>query len=291
MKFGFELEFGTNAAEVVAYLNRKNRHMMPMAEMHRYHCDCGYCVIPGSTLRAQTDSSCSGEIITTPFTNWIEARNVMNEIEEAAIEADGEPGLQAGLHVHVSTDDNNTRSLTIAFAEFMRWEEILLQIAAGRFGAVRNANRRVTQDMRYYNEAEFMRHYPDVRVPSNDILLVNKIIAKSEPYDFERAYLTHRDNDRHSNLNVRTRFNTWEFRLWNSTRVRWRMELWCLISLAMLDRNLVPKLAAVEVPTIESFQTIIARWNPTAGELLTRQIEYNNKVVNGDVTIGEFSLL
>lgn len=291
MKFGFELEFGTNAAEVVAYLNRKNRHMMPMAEMHRYHCDCGYCSIPGSVLRAQTDSSCAGEIITTPFDNWENAREVMAEIEEAAIEADGEPGIQAGLHVHVSLEESNPVHLIDSFIQFMRWEQVLVGVAAGRFEANRNANRHVAQDMRYLLESEFQRKYAGLSVPRGSVALINKVLARSDLYEKERIYTTHRENDRHSNLNVRTRFQTWEFRLWNSTRVAWRMELWCRLSVALIDPVVTERLAAMEQPDLAGFRTVISDWDRGTGQLLDRQVTYSNKVVNGAINVGEFSLL
>lgn len=294
--FGFEIEFETNAPEVVSYIYQQDPQTLPMEQMHRYHCDCSYCAFGNHfMLRAQTDSSCSGELISKPFGDMDEAMPVMRLIELAATEMDGEPGYEAGFHVHVSLDTFSWDQLTTsdAFLQFLRWENVLCDIARGRFEDHRETNRVVISDLVYVMQnfySRYVRITENRPMPHDPHVLLEKIIPKLSTADKEVILIQHRDNDRHSNLNVRTRFDTWEFRLWNSTRVAWRMELWCWLSIAMLTEPVVAKLAEVAEPNEDRFLRIIQEWNPRAGELLNRQTEYGRKLDEG-LEIGAFSQL
>jgi hypothetical protein len=61
------------------------------------------------------------------------------------------------------------------------------------------------------------------------------------------------------------RLPTMEFRLWNSTRSAWRMELWCRLSLLMAD------------PTFADL--MIDKWEPTVtiGDFVALIAEYGDE--------------
>jgi hypothetical protein len=286
--FGFELEFEHNTPDVVSYLNDTFPHYLPVGELHRYHCDCMYCSFPGSVLRAQNDSSCAGELISTVFSDMDTARPVMLAIEEAAVEVDAEPGDSAGFHVHVSTDALQTRQLHRSLYQFIRWELVLLEVAVGRFGYMRTMNLSVRQLCSNWITHELGLNLPRRGLP---MLTDAQLNDANTTAIRETVYELHLGNDRHSNLNIRTRFDTWEFRLWNSMRVAWRMELACWLSLALLDQDVVRALAETTVPNRDAFQAIINEYNPRAGELLNRQYNSITKISAGEILPREFTLL
>src|SRR5205814_1718290 len=97
---------------------------------------------------------------------------------------------------------------------------------------------------------------------------------------------THSVSDRHSNLNIcPRRVPTWEFRLWNSTRVAWRMEMFAGLSVALMDPAVTIALAELSPP--QRFRTAaagvtniadacITAGHPRVAALLERQAEYLN---------------
>ena len=75
-----------------------------------------------------------------------------------------------------------------------------------------------------------------------------------------RLWQAHRGNDRHTNLNVGARRAvTWEFRLWNSTRAAWRMEMYCEMSKAFMDPDFIAVLATLDPP--QRFRRVSAGLN------------------------------
>ena len=245
--------------------------------IHGWHCDCDDCTGNAFDFKVQRDSTVDGEVISRVFDDWDEAIDAMLTLQEAAIEADAEPGLSAGLHVHVAQPRQDLHRGR-AFLAFMAWEEALIAIAAGRFPYLRDMNRTVNGDMRAWLYAS------GTTTRQGAPRWIANALAQARDGDSARAidlYLGHWGNDRHSHLSVNTRFSTWEFRIWNSTRSAWRMELACRMSVAFRSTNFVDCLIAFDGEprdrTPEALRDIIAtEWqgDDRLAVLLDRQLAY-----------------
>ncbi len=207
--FGIEPEFQTNAGMVNARL-----HMNGYAsheEMHAYHCRCSGCDAMRETpaWTCQRDSSVNGEFISRVFYGLSDGGEALEALEEAAVACDAEPALNAGCHVHVERPLFRAE----AFRLFVALEPTLEIISAGAFGRQRNANYSLRAE--YIGDGVIARFW-------NNLDTWDELLTE------------HRDADRHSNLNVNTSTGaTWEYRLWNSTRVAWRMRLYVMASIAL----------------------------------------------------------
>lgn len=255
--FGFEAEFGTGVAALTERLHAEG--LCGMQEPHSWHCDCHLCTFSTRNeypFRVQTDSSCDGEVISPVMrsSRWADARKLMVQLQTLATDVDAEPSLRAGCHVHVNIDHLTEDEKHAAFEQFVRWEHVLLRVSAGRWANNREANTSVARAIRRYD-------------------------AHSPAAEWGERFEHHFYSDRHSNLNLNTRHQTWEFRLWNSTRVAWRMELWARLSLAMTSMPTVEDLAEVDDDQVwdDSFLEVITRHNSVTGRLLKRQYDYLNK--------------
>lgn len=294
ISFGFEAEFSERAPELVRALRSSSPGMIAYDELHSYHCDCGDC--EDFTLKAQRDSSCSGEIISGIFYDIDEARPAFEAIQDAAFAADAEPGWSAGFHVHVGRSTNFDH-LAVAFFEFMRWESTLSGFSAGRFGENRGNNNVVVHNLHRYLMGMSGHGLPwvpeprEIYDPSRDRYVVNPDFREAtmrftigsaiewlhenpQQNVFETLLMNAEGMDRHANLAVRTRHNTWEFRLFNSTRTAWRMELWCQIARAFMVPEFISALQAIDVPTMEELPAVLSVYDDTAAELAARQVHY-----------------
>jgi hypothetical protein len=222
------------------------------------------------------------------------------------LEVDAEPGYSAGIHIHVE------QPLTIharseAFYVFLQWEPILKQLAAGRFDAMRQFNEDVRGCLHYVVSAREWASVWDLTDETNQHFdwssnnfewpkLFEAIrTANEEDAKAIKRYLMnwHQDNsDRHTNLCTSTRFDTWEFRLWNSTRSAWRMELFARLSLAFVNANFISLIkdhdfSETEVPAetlVTALETLT--WD-RAAELLQRQIAYSQKIATGELIVNQ----
>lgn len=267
--FGFEAEFGSqsNIQDLVDALARSG--LVHDNEVHSYHCECRACDFTRSAyvFRVQSDSSCGGEVISRPFDNMEEARIFMDMLEKAAIETDSEPGLDAGFHVHVKPNSSTIETRATNFFAFGLWEPILREVGAGRFLRLRDMNRVIRSMLN--NEVALLvglDYYTD-----SDCLWLAAM--DHDPEAWFSLYEAQYSSDRHTTLNVRTRYDTWEFRLWNSTRAAWRMQMFSELSLALVDTQVTTKLATTRPESPHVLADIIDQaGHPT--ELLRRQIDF-----------------
>lgn len=174
-----------------------------------------------------------GEVISRVFDDWDDAIDAMVTLQHAAVEADAEPGLNAGLHVHVAAPRNDlVRSR--AFLAYLVWEPAICELATGCFPQLRGMNRSVTADIR-----SWLRSRGITTAPAR---WINEAVEQSREGNDVRAedlYYAQYNADRHSHLSVNTRFGTWEFRVWNSTRSAWRMELAARMAVAFRCEDFV----------------------------------------------------
>lgn len=289
--FGFEAEFANNVEPLVARLHEAGFCGTP--ELHRYHCGCEFCDWGnGYPFRAQTDSSCGGEVITDIQHDVDASVEAMEALQNLAVEVDAEPSLAAGLHVHVGAPAPGTAERADAFWSYLRWENVLGEVVApGRWPGIREANRQVLYDLRAINPrnwdwheviqgsalmendapwrerrgASFSPSWVETQV-GRDPAVMGTVKALVEEYA--------RDLDRHSWLNLCTRgYNTFEFRLWNSTRVAWRMEMYVRASLLFMNPEAHGDLLRLSIiPDEGELLKVAGRHDPDLKRLLRRQL-------------------
>ncbi len=248
--------------------------------MHAWHCNCRSCRFDSEWLfRAQTDSSCSGEIISTILhhdpTHDAHVADVFDILQEAAVATDAEPGLRAGLHVHVGMSSRSENKRRFLWA-FLRSEPMLQLLAAGRFTSQRSNNTSL-QSLLAYGLRDFGGTDRYASTPET-------IAAIEEGNSIDSAMRWAMGEqecaDRHSNLNVNTGHGTWEYRLWNSTRSAWRLEMFTRVSVALVDPTVARAMIAAplpthDVPSVRAFADLLSDCNHTeAGLLVSRQADY-----------------
>lgn len=240
--------------------------------IHEWHCDCDICE-DDFDFKVQRDSTVDGEVISRVFDDWNDATAAMTALQDAAIEADAEPGWEAGLHVHVA-EPPTPIARTRAFMAFVRWENAFTTLAQGRFDAMREMNRSVNDDL--------YRYVRDAGLSGRPATYIKEAIAQAADGEHEAAVNllnAHVGSDRHSNLCVHTRFRTWEFRLWNSTRSAWRMELACRMAVAFRHAGFVDALLTFDRRTLrpsDLLDIIATEWqgDDRLAALVDRQVSY-----------------
>lgn len=279
--FGFEAEFDVNAAGVIARLYEDGLAGMPT--LHGYHCDCEQCAFSnGMAFRGQTDSSCSGEIISDVMGGCdsdYNAQDMIRALSRTAIDVDAEPGLTSAFHVHVGISHLSFQSMADILWQFTRWETVLMRIAGGRWPNQRqNMNNMVQECIEPQFHCETGKRF------------TTEVLGSYTPSQtlLESLLRAQQCADRHSNLNVSGRRTpTWEFRLWNATRSAWRMEMFCGLSVALTDLDVIQSLGTQELPDDE-VESISAGIDAVAialdhagyeriSELVLRQAHYLDK--------------
>jgi hypothetical protein len=313
--FGFELEWDVNATPLVRELyvrshsirDDRTPYLMGCDYLHRYHCSCAEAcsAYSGYTLRATTDSSCNGEIISNVFHpdedgEWMRLRDTLNAIQTTAVNVDAEPGLNSGMHVHVggydwinaiNLDGRWSRGAKPLVA-FAKYEKVLLDISGGRWMRNRGFNNSVADIMNrglrnQFTETEYQDYADWVRIQSTTspgdlsafrwVLTTDRVDGRRKRALYNSAVEFHAMADRHSNLNISTGHGTWEYRLWNSTRSAWRMQLWIRLSLALMDENVYNAMyeAPMDDVTLDGFLGIISEHSDIdTYNLLARQVSY-----------------
>lgn len=168
------------------------------------------------------------------FADFSTAQQCIRKLCAAAVEVDGEPGVTSGFHVHVGSAGTTLSTCYEMLWQFARWEDTLSALAAGRWAYVREMNRSVRGLL-----CDYIRHPDDY---GDNVK--------------QYAWEYHLANDRHSNLNISTAHGTFEFRIWNSTRVAWRMEMFVEMSVALTDETVLADLASVDPSTVDEYTAI-----------------------------------
>lgn len=249
--FGFEAEWdrGAESLNDILYSNGECR----TESLHNWHCSCDSCSPWGDTnFYGQNDSSCSGEIISTVHTfsgaQGQKADNVFANLSAYAYSVGAIPGTDSGFHVHVGVGHLTTTERAQTLAAFARWERVLSAISAGASQNNRGYNCDVSSGPVGNLAIELLDReairFSDTRDAINKVLTILPS-HKRDSYMWE-ALNSHQYFDRHNALNIRTSHGTWEFRLWNSTRAAWRMEMFVRLSIAMVDPAVTAWLARGE---------------------------------------------
>lgn len=292
---GFECEFDSGADDVIRWLYGTGDGLVGAPRLHRYHCDDSTCT--DYLLHGQTDSSCSGEIISNIISDWDVMVRLTEAIETAAVQVDAVPGMSAGFHVHIGRPERESALRRNAFFEAIRYEQVLQFLARGRFELQRHNNHTLSEALHPHiyrlNGSPWYNGVTDAWYTDTNYhqpRAIEWIRHQSHQTEIkERLYAGHRENDRHSNLAIRTRFSTWEFRFWNSTRSAWRMQMFVGLSAAFANAQFVTNLMNTDGIPSDHPSTAIdniiealsyAEMNTTA-ELVTRQKDFMDRMDRG----------
>mgnify|MGYP000851763993 CR=1 FL=1 len=261
---GFEAEFNNNVDALGHRLYAEGLVAQPT--MHRWHCDCDICTdYESHGFHLQTDSSCGGEVISRVLRTTDDLDSLTEALQAAAFAVDAEPGTTAGFHVHVKP--HRLRSVRYkCLWNYMRWEETLLLLSAGAFAQYRGVN------MKFTNEAYV---YRDNGYPGERARFAVQDGWDFDDVDWEATFECAEDLDRHCTLNLRGGPGTWEFRLWNSTRAAWRMQMFAGLSSAFVNKDFTTIVAdedSTDTGTLISALDL-AGYSRTA-EHVTRQVAF-----------------
>lgn len=284
--FGFEAEVATPGAGLAAELHR--RQLMNADCIHSYHCDCNLCMFTPPDergyidheeceydwrpFRMQRDSSCGGEVISDILT--LDDLPILRELQDAMVDADAEPGEAAGFHVHVglpmSLNSAEFRGrIALCFAAI---EPLFLPLAQSAAPFVRGFNRSLRSDL--------ARYFLDMVGSYNAYHYFEKVAMAECEHNPRAAYVRLLDQDRHQTLSVHPE-ETVEFRIWNSTRSAWRMELAIRLSIALTMPEFIDSVfdsgQVIEVYTTENMDWLLgllSTYDSTAAELAARQVEF-----------------
>jgi len=242
--FGIELELNGGCDEVVSALY--HRDLIGDNEVHDYHCDCEDCDYwrDGAPFTAQYDSTVDVELISKVLRHRSdEANHALDSLAAvlagARAIADANSGNGAGNHVHVSVEDFEVDDRLRLLRLFVHYQDQLGALAGGADRRVRDYNRPLEESF-----------------------------AEDAAESVRRGY----GFSCHDWLALAKGSDTAEFRLWNSTRVGWRLHLHADVSVAMVDAAK----AGVEPDDDLSLVDVLAPFLPveTFAHILTQSL-YN----------------
>lgn len=205
-RFGFECEVARGATATLEIL--AGQGFTASEYLHEYHCRCGDCdpFHPSYLFHGQEDCTADGEIITSVLEYGSDrADRAFSSLSAALTKARADVSTGQGLHVHVETVDLTNADKVRAQRLFYRYQEDIGELAGARFGEVRGYNEPVQLYRTRVND--FWTGDPDYGPVTNWVR--GMWLSCGHP--------------------------TWEFRLWNATRVEWRMRLAVAVSVAIID--------------------------------------------------------
>lgn len=302
--YGFEAEFMSGAQALIASLHRNG--WSSMDRLHDWHCEqrrgpCDHCSFEGGNrrgFRGQTDSSCNGEIISPVFGQEDTGDDFFTEastaLQENAVEVDAEPGLTAGMHVHVKPRDPET--MRDLLWEFVRWEHVIKVLATGPFAEHRTMNTDVATYAQTWFDMYSRGDFPaSARESGLVVVAMNSLVGDDNRRERLRQAL-HQfviEQDRHANLAFSRTHGTAELRVWNSTRSAWRMRMYTSVSRLFANPEFLDLIGQVELegehdsmratftPDVEAniakFTETAQSIDPQAAELMERQREFQQR--------------
>lgn len=229
--FGIELEFANSRmGDEVAYaLNSAG--LSRSSTMHQYHCACEYCRYEfgheGNWLKVQSDSSCGGEVISSPL-SWDGTPNpwtLMQELATIFKDLDIEVDQRCGMHVHVFARDLTARMLGRLYELTEHHEATMFRLACGR----QARHRGYGNGFNYCRPLSAFNNKLELKA-----LQKAKTAAVRDSAVAKMKYVA-------ANLMPLDNLGTVEFRLFEGTRSARRMRLYSVISLALVERARKPR--------------------------------------------------
>ncbi len=246
---GFEFEVARNGLAVLAELD--SRGVVPEPRLHYYHCACDDCdhqnYGPDDSwlFSPQEDCTVSAEFVSKVL-EWNSPRmdRAMQVMQICAARAGAQLSGHSGMHCHVNKPvdrrEDGKRSTVQAttfrlLRMFVRYNDDLAEYAAAGRESVRDYNRPVAvRASRFW---------------TTDI---------DADYDADSDYGSGDGTGMAGGSWFHPRAYTYEFRLWNATKLAWRMRLAVGLSVAMVNAAE----AGVDVSEHDErpFEEVLAPW-------------------------------
>lgn len=217
-RFGFECELSAGAVDTLSIL--ADQGLAPGGYLHSYHCWCDDCSYTSQwAIRGQEDCTADGELITKILTYGSdEADRTIAALADALQRARATTSEGVGFHVHVGREDMDNAAQMRLFRMFLKYQDDLNELASTAFRSVRD-----------FNSPLVLRERGEVYNPDSGryeyVTQADRFWTDDErnPYQYVAgSWLVAKDR-------------THEFRLWNATRVEWRMHLAVGLSVAMVN--------------------------------------------------------
>lgn len=215
LNFGIECELSGGTSDVLDNLG--------LDSLHSYHCDCSRCEPERSSpdWTAQEDCTADGEFISRILTyGTADAVDAINAFGAALLAARATHSNGQGLHIHVGTEDMTPESWVRFWRLWFRYQDDIAKLAQGSYDRVRSYN----VPVRFSDVVGEWDRTPEAEFWSGDDAIVARRIGR--PYN------------RASWVNPQTPHGTAEFRLWNSTRLAWRIHLAVGVSVALIQASI-----------------------------------------------------
>lgn len=212
-RFGFELEVRSGARSSLAQL--RSLGLTSHSHFHHYHCTCNECGqrgldSAGSLFRVQQDCTADGEFISGILEyGSADADRAFDGLSRALILGGAVVTGNVGNHVHVEQSGMDTPAKRRLTRLFLRYQTDLQEIAAAGHDRVRSYNSPMSGNPGIWTcgDTPPVNRYRD---------------SVSLPYHWSSgSYLCWKDQ-------------TVEFRLWNSTRLAWRLRTHVGLSVGMV---------------------------------------------------------
>jgi len=237
--FGMELEFTNRGNDIARALHAAGLSMQ--RTQHSYHCTCDHCRYyfgqMNNLFKVQSDSSCGGEVISSPLMwGWTDPIGpsysqpdpwlLMQELERImGLELDVGMDQHCGMHVHVGARDLSGRQLGRLNELVEHHEATLFRLACGRNETHRGYSNRFT----YCRPLSAFHNPLELKA-----LEKAKSAAVRDSAISKQKYVA-------ANLMPLGSLGTVEFRLFEATRVAWRMRLYTKLSVALVERAKRPR--------------------------------------------------
>lgn len=204
-RFGFECELAAGARTALGLLVDDGLASPHNRNLHEYHCGCGEVCDYNSpwAIRGQYDCTVDGELITGILDYGSDrADTTVEGLSRALLRSRAATGTNAGFHVHVDRTDLDVPAQWRLYRMFVRYQDDLAELASTRFHRVRTYNEPLSVGHDFWSAAA------EAESPRYRYVNGSWLVPKRE---------------------------TFEFRLWNSTRAEWRMHLATGVSVAMVE--------------------------------------------------------
>mgnify|MGYP000717927574 CR=1 FL=1 len=246
---GFELEVSSGADASLDIL-RNSRPLPGVAgtmhsRFHQYHCECDECEYDRKDVLfgAQQDCTADGEFISKIFTYGSKRMYASFDSLQTAL-VDGAAGVDGavGNHVHVRRPQDRRQVPTdVKLGRlFLRYQDELENFAAASFERVRRSGCTVKADNIYQGDLDDLKPWRFARqMVRNARINPRPAYYSQAEWDLHQQHVARRPVSAlneivgGSYLRYGASGQTYEFRLWNSTKSAWRMALHVGLSVGM----------------------------------------------------------
>lgn len=212
-QFGIECELAGGTAAVLEHLGLRG--------LHSYHCSCPQRCTPfrqSPDWTAQADCTADGEIISRVLDYGSpEATLAIDKLTEALRVGRARTSTDQGVHIHVDEEGMTPEAWVRLWRLWFRYNDDIQDMARGRWDEVRSYNtpNRLQDLVGEPGERRWTHFWND---PEDEV-------ANTIDSPFYRG----------NQIAPHSRHGTTEFRIWNTTRVGWRLHLAVGVSVGLVE--------------------------------------------------------